>query len=104
MSRMSAGTSGTSGGGGGTSGTPGPSGTSGKGKGKGTKKEDRVFDDTLFAQLEQVMMDNNRHLAKRYQDTGTTQAQKSQFWDQVRRKLSFVSGRPMDDPTLPGIS
>ena len=73
------------------------------GKGKGVRKENRVFDEVLTSQLEQVMLENEKALAKKYNNKGTTQALKSKYWDQVRRRLSVVAVLPIDDPTFPTI-
>ena len=37
----------------------------GAGKRKGVKKEDRIFDDVLTSQLEEIMMENDKELAKK---------------------------------------
>ena len=50
------------------------------------------------------MMENDQYLAKKYHDPGTTQAQKSKFWEQVRRRLSAVSGIDMMDPKFPDVA
>ena len=69
------------------------SGMSGKGKGegagkrKGVKKEDRIFDDLLTSQLEEIMMENDKYLVKKYRDPGTTQAQQSKFWELGEKKI-----------------
>ena len=60
--------------------------TFGKGKGggggkrKGVKKEDRIFNEVLTSQLEEIMMENDKELAKQYRNPKTTQAEKSNFW------------------------
>ena len=79
----------------------------GKGKGggcrkrKGVKKEDRIFDDILTTQLEQVMCENDKELAKQYRNPKTTQVERSKYWEKVRRRLSVVSGINMDNPRFP---
>ena len=76
----------------------------GAGKRKGVKKEDRIFDDVLTSQLEEIMMENDKFLAKKYHNPGTTQAQKSKFWEQVRRRLSSLSRIDMEDPKFPDVA
>ena len=51
----------------------------GRGKRKGVKKEDRVFDDILTTQLEQVMMENDKELAIQYRNTRTTQVERTKY-------------------------
>ena len=70
----------------------------GAGKRKGVKKEDRIFDDVLTSQLEEIMMENDKELAKKYRVPKIKQARKSKFWEQVRRILSVVLGINIDDP------
>ena len=73
----------------------------GRGKRKGVKKEDRVFDDILTTQLEQVMMENDKELAIQYRNLKTTQVERSKYWEKIRRRLSEVSGISMDNPKFP---
>ena len=74
------------------------------GKPKGVRKQNKPFTDELYSQLEQVMFENGKHLAKKYQDHGTTQANRTKYWDLVRKRLSVVSEIPLDDNSFPTIT
>ena len=71
---------------------------SGKGRGKGSgrargvRKEDRVFTDVLSSLLEEIVMADKKLLAEKCNDKGLTIPQKTKYWEEVRLRLSDVSG------------